>query len=556
MIILVIILWTVYHQFVSNTSQERSKIIDKQEFNAAKSKRKMKEIFRENTNKNVDSLILEGTEEKAISTKHATIEFNTKKSGIAKYTLTKFFTWNEERVQLVGGKQGAVSFSVIFKDGTKLNQNELRYSFVDSIPVGRSYLWSDEEVIDLDVSTYGGDPVFTVRYFVSYGDPIIKIQLIQANQSYLSRIDRLIIHIGSPSYTERNSIDESSYSVVNLFDGERTKTITSDKPDSLSIQHVGGGFRWITIKNKYFGVSLIPITAIRDVEARIESLNHKLKDNGNRIEYLAEVSFCFPNSSSPFCSFYLLLGPVDYEFLSKYQIDLESNIDFGWNWLVRPISEFFLIPLFKILYLFTPNYGVVIILFTLLIKIILSPLTRTSFDSMNKIKSIQPKIEEIRKLYKNEQNKINEAIMKLYRENGINPLGGCLPLLIQLPILYGLFRFFSVFIELRKAEFVFWIKDLSTPDKIITLPSSIPIFGISEVSGLAALLCVTMYIQQKQSLTDPRQKAMLYIMPILFFAIFNGFPSGLNLYYLIFNVLSILQQTVQSRSKGWLAARI
>ena len=132
--------------------------------------------------------------------------------------------------------------------------------------------------------------------------------------------------------------------------------------------------------------------------------------------------------------------------------------------------------------------------------------------------------------------------MKLYKDYGINPLGGCLPLLLQMPILYALFKIFGSTIQLRQASFVLWIQDLSIPDTILHLPFKFPVFGFTQVSGLAFLMGITMFIQQKQSVKDPRQKSMIYMMPILFTLMFNGFPSGLNLYYFMFNILSIGQQ--------------
>ena len=132
--------------------------------------------------------------------------------------------------------------------------------------------------------------------------------------------------------------------------------------------------------------------------------------------------------------------------------------------------------------------------------------------------------------------------MKLYSTYGINPAGGCLPMLLQMPILVALWGLFNVAIELRQAHFMLWINNLSSPDVITTLPFRLPIFGINQISALPLALGVTMFIQQKMSVKDPSQKALVYMMPILFTLMFMGFPSGLNLYYLMFNLFSIVQQ--------------
>jgi YidC/Oxa1 family membrane protein insertase len=132
--------------------------------------------------------------------------------------------------------------------------------------------------------------------------------------------------------------------------------------------------------------------------------------------------------------------------------------------------------------------------------------------------------------------------MNLYKEYGVNPAGGCLPILLQLPILYALYAVFRASIELRQASFFWWIKDLSVPDVAFRLPFPLPIFSIQEVSGIALIMGVTMFVQQKMTVKDPRQKMMVWMMPVMMTLLFNSFPSGLNLYYTVFNFLSIGQQ--------------
>jgi YidC/Oxa1 family membrane protein insertase len=162
--------------------------------------------------------------------------------------------------------------------------------------------------------------------------------------------------------------------------------------------------------------------------------------------------------------------------------------------------------------------------------------------SMKKMQSLQPMMEEIRTKFKDDPNQINIQIMKLYKDYGVNPAGGCLPLLVQMPILYALYALFANSIQLRQAEFVWWIKDLSVPDVIFDLPLTLPLVGVHNISGLALLMGITMFIQTKMTTTDPRQKAMVWMMPVMMTLIFNSLPSGLNLYYFVFNLLAIGQQ--------------
>ena len=166
------------------------------------------------------------------------------------------------------------------------------------------------------------------------------------------------------------------------------------------------------------------------------------------------------------------------------------------------------------------------------------------------MQALTPMMNEIREKYKDDPQKMNQQIMNLYKEYGVNPAAGCLPLLLQMPILFALYAVFRSSIELRQASFIGWITDLSIPDAIVHLPFTIPFFGITEVSGLALAMGVTMFVQQKMTVTDPRQKAMVWMMPILMTLMFNSLPSGLNLYYFVFNLLSIGQQMWINKQHG------
>jgi YidC/Oxa1 family membrane protein insertase len=228
-------------------------------------------------------------------------------------------------------------------------------------------------------------------------------------------------------------------------------------------------------------------------------------------------------------------------------VGLENIVGLGWTWLIRPISEYVMLPLMSFLHYLIPNWGLVIVVFSIIIKIALHPLTRSSMRSMKKMQSLQPLMTEIKEKYKDDPQKMNQQVMNLYKEYGVNPAGGCLPVLLQFPILIALYNVFRATIELRQGSFVWWITDLSIPDRIFTLPFEIPFFGVRDVSGLALLMGITMFVQQKMTVKDPRQKAMVWMMPVMMTLLFNGFPSGLNLYYFVFNVLSIGQQVMINR---------
>ncbi|MBN1756407.1 membrane protein insertase YidC [bacterium] len=221
----------------------------------------------------------------------------------------------------------------------------------------------------------------------------------------------------------------------------------------------------------------------------------------------------------------IYLGPQDYFDLKKLGEGFHEVVDLGWKYLA-PLASGLLWVFIKINTVVS-NYGLVIIIFSLLIKFILYPLTRKQMKSMMEMKQLEPKMKVIREEFKNDPQKLNEQVMKLYKEHGVNPLGGCFPLVLQMPIFFALFRVFYNTIELRAQPFIFWIKDLSQKDPYYALP---------------LMMCAIMFVQQQISIKDPKQKLMGYIMPIFFFFIFRNMPSGLVLYWTTFNVLSVVHQ--------------
>ncbi|MAP66505.1 MAG: protein translocase component YidC, partial [Candidatus Marinimicrobia bacterium] len=223
-------------------------------------------------------------------------------------------------------------------------------------------------------------------------------------------------------------------------------------------------------------------------------------------------------------------------------VGLENAISFGWT-IIQPFTKGILFVL-MFLKKYINNYGLVLILFAFIVRIVTGPLTKKAAISSQKMQSIQPKLQKIQKKYKNNPQKLNAETIALYRDNGVNPLGGCLPILIQMPLLFSLFLVFRTTIEFRGAGFFWWINDLSQPDVIFELPFSVPLYG-SYVCLLPLLMSITMFIQQSYTMAknvDKNTKIMMQSMSLVFFLIFNTFPSGLNLYYTVTNILSIFQQ--------------
>lgn len=305
--------------------------------------------------------------------------------------------------------------------------------------------------------------------------------------------------------------------------------VVQDKPSKLGDEPAvhSGRVSWTALQDKYFLTALIPASAESTVVA--ERFAEKRLTIG-----LRQTA---PADGKPLVV-RLYAGPKEYDRLAALQIGLQETIDFGWfiygSWsLVRLIAE----PLFLLLQFlhgFTGNYGIAIILLTTLIKTAFAPLSHKSFVSMKAMAALQPQTQALQKKYKHDKMKLNQELMSLYKTNKVNPLGGCLPMVVQIPFFIALFNILYTAIELRQAPFVGWIKDLSVQDPYYVLP---------------VLMGVTMFIQQKMQPTtmDPRQAKIMLFLPVIFTFFFLAFPAGLVLYWMTNNILTILQQYVTLR---------
>ena len=239
--------------------------------------------------------------------------------------------------------------------------------------------------------------------------------------------------------------------------------------------------------------------------------------------------------------FTLFLGPRDLGILKEAGKNLEKAVHFGWTDIIAK-------PLLYTLRFFNGffhNYGIAIILLTIIIKILFWPLTHKSYKSMKEMQKLQPLMAKIREKYKGNKEQMNKEMMGLYKTYKVNPMGGCLPMVIQIPVFFALFRVLGVSIELRHAPFFLWINDLSAPDRLFRFPFEIPFMSPpSGIPVLTLLMGASMFIQQKMTPTpgDPMQAKIMLFLPIIFTVMFINFPSGLVLYWLVNNVLSIGQQ--------------
>lgn len=295
-----------------------------------------------------------------------------------------------------------------------------------------------------------------------------------------------------------------------------------------------GEIRWLAIESRYFMSSIIPTEAVKG-QMRLAyndgSVSNQLVLDHPALEGKQEEHF----------SFDIFMGPKNLSLLRSYHNELDRAINFGWvDILAKPCLWFM-----NFIYKFIPNYGIAIIILTILTRMIFWPLATKSYRSMGEMRKLQPLMQEIREKHKDDKQKMNQEMMSLYRTYKINPMGGCLPMLIQLPVFFALYRMLYQAIELRHAPFIWWINDLSAPDRLFNFSFKIPFmeppYGIPV---LTLVMAATMFIQQKMTPTpgDPAQAKMMMFLPLIFLFIFINFSSGLVLYWMISNIISIAQQ--------------
>lgn len=491
------------------------------------------------------------------------MELTSRGARIRKYYLKNYDTWYHRdvdtsdfyntHVQLINPKNGG-DFNIIFvtKEGKLVNTANLDFSGADNY----YYRVSGKDSLVLDYTFDAGEGKIIKKDFKIFGDDYAsKVDVELKNmEDMISSYRYDVVWSNGINFVEKNSTDEATQANASAYSGEEQVIVDAKDDGEKVTKDINGKVDWVAVRNKYFAVIVSPDKPSEEGGAYFEGTHTKSASLGPREYYSASLKMPFRNLNDQKDSFTLYMGPIDYNVLRSYQRHFETVFDFGsffgLRFIIRPISEYILLPLFQFLHRFIPNYGWVIIIFSIIIKFALHPLTRQSYKSMKKMQLLQPKIAELKEKYKDDQQRVQKETMKLYSTYGINPMGGCLPTLLQMPILIALWSLFNVAIDIRQQPFMLWITNLSSPDVIYRLPFKIPLFNIDVISGLALLLGITMFMQQKMSVKDPSQKALVYVMPVMFTAIFMSFPSGLNLYYFMFNVLSIGQQYYINHQKA------
>ena len=340
---------------------------------------------------------------------------------------------------------------------------------------------------------------------------------------------------GGIALTERDPVLDLTAMQSMAYLSEDVIDIQVDEEDEPESNVQRGDVRWVGVRNKYFTVLMSP-----SVEAR-----HRVELHGRPIsvepfrEYEFALGARWGDMDGGVWEMLLYAGPLDLEQVASYERDFSLAMDLGFP-VIRDIAKFVLY-VFVATYQFIPNYGWVIVVFGVAVKILVYPLTHKSYQSAAKMQEVQPKLAVLREKHKNNKQKLSQETMKLYKEEGVNPLGGCLPMVLQMPIFFALYQVFSSAIQLRQASWILWVQDLSLPDAVYV--------GGFELHILPLLMSGAMFFQSKMTMKDPKQAALVYMMPVVMVFIMWSFSSGLVLYWTIFNVMQIGQQMLTNHLK-------
>lgn len=470
-------------------------------------------------------------------------QFSTKGATLVSFTLKEYNQYDTvSPVQLVDTtKAGALG--LFFTTTTSRNIDTRAFFFDTNVEDDIIRLQEGDAPVSVIFSTQVGEGRIEQTYTFTPGSYEVGLEVVQQNaQAFSTQEGYDIFWDGGVPFSEGNHETEAIKTASYARTGSDVVGITLDG-ETYEEQNLRGSVSWVGVKNQYFAAVIIPDGETRGAELVGERFG-ELDDPNLKEEY--EMRLQMPPADGGGETFRLYLGPMEYGRISDYGLGLYDMVDYGWDFfefLTRPIAKFVFIPIFNFLEDFVPNYGIIIIIMAFLIKGAVYPLTKKSYKSMAQMRELQPKLEAIKEKYGDNPQKQQEATMKLYRESGVNPLGGCMPMLFQYPVIIALWQFLPQSIEIRQQGFL-WAKDLSAPDVILNLPFNIPLYG-DFVAGFCLLMGISMIIQmriQAAPSSNPQAKMIMYLMPGMIFFIFNKWASGLNLYYLCYNVLTAIQQ--------------
>jgi len=460
-----------------------------------------------------------------VNTKKLKIEFSSKGAVITNLFLNEYFDKNKKELNLFN--KGSINSIKV----NKFEDKNIIYTLENS-----------DSILNLDskdslVFTYFNDKISIKKtYIINPDSYMIDVKLSVNNNKY---INSYTINWDSPIiFNDRE--DKNNTSIVSLINGEYEKNNGKELTSNFSnIKEF-----WIGYRIKYFWGSLI-FDSKKDLDGKLFTKSIIAKDKKSVDGYFHTKFSILDDKDSFNTSYKIFFSPIDKKIIKNYGYNLEKVSGFGWTF-IQPVSGL-IMKILKIMNNYIHNWGVIIVIFSLLLKLLLYPLNKKTIESSKKMQDIQPLIKEVNKKWAKDPQRKQQEIMKLYKKHKVNPFGSCLPMILQMPIFFAMYAVFRGSIEFRQAPFFGWITDLSQPESIYQINVGSFQFHLGILVIISSL---AMFLQMKRTMKDPKQKMMPYFMGIFMFFIFSNMSSGLNLYWATFNLFQLAQQIlVEKKSK-------
>ena len=491
----------------------------------------------EDSNENIndipdkENLEIENFKEELVTLENSKIliEISTKGAEIKKILLKDFTNYKNESLFLVNDNKSIFNYNIPTGRDSFINTQDLIFS---------SEILKDNSIIKL-TSQIDRNRNIELIYSLDEKSSIVQFNLKLENSNY----EALELNWGRDSFRNSKSIDyENRYTALSYgFENNKDSYLSVAGSSSKIINNVD----WISFREHFFSSILILNNKSNNVEISSDDLSsNDLLDKEFTKRFLTKVPINLDSNNS--LNFSMYFGPTDYEILKEYNLNLENSVPIGWG-IFGWLNRFIFFPLFS----FLTNYfsfGLSIILMTIIVKVAISPLTYKSYLSQIKMKILKPELEIINEKFKDDPMKKQQETMNLYTKSGANPMSGCLPALLQMPIFFALFTFFPVAFTLRQKRFL-WADDLSSYDSILDLGFYIPLYG-DHISLFPILASIAIFFYTKmttgEQMMSPSQtggvnmKVIMYMMPVMMLFFFNNYASGLSLYYFVSNILTII----------------
>ena len=464
------------------------------------------------------------------------LEVSTKGAEIKKLLLKNYNNYNDDPLFLIDNNKSIFSFNIPVGRNSNINSQDLNYT---------------AEIIDENSSVklkaqIDSRSELELSFFLADNSSIVDFELDIIDNTN-SNYENVELIWGRDSFRNSKSIDyENRYTALSYgFENNKDSYLSVAGTTNKVIDNVN----WVSFREHFFSSILILNNESNQVEISSEDLSgNDALDKKFTKRFLANIPLSLDSNNQ--LSFSMYYGPTDYETLKEYNLNLENSVPIGWG-IFGWLNRFIFFPLFSFLTNYF-SYGISIILMTIIVKVAISPLTYKSYLSQIKMKILKPELEIINEKFGDDPMKKQQETMNLYTKSGANPMSGCLPAFLQMPIFFALFTFFPVAFSLRQKSFL-WADDLSSYDSILDLGFYIPLYG-DHISLFPILASVAIFFYTKmttgQQMMSPSQtggvnmKVIMYMMPIMMLFFFNNYASGLSLYYFISNVLTIILMLV------------